>query len=146
MKEAVEKYQQDQRQDNSDNQDLNDRVNAVRASQLADIQRRSHQTRLNQAHDAAEMKMRVMQQIGEELEVQNKRKNKLNADCRQGMKDNEERRRRKREEGERIKEEDRELQRQAAERQTRKEQADVDRFEGLRNFQEAAYKHYGLNA
>merc|ERR1719160_2025045 len=74
------------------------------------------------------MNMRVMQQICDELEVQGKRKSDLNNALRQGMKDNAARRIAKREESERIK------------------QDDVDAFEGRRAFQEASYKYYNLNA
>merc|ERR1712072_234342 len=58
------------------------------ASQQAELSRRAYESRVREAQEAAEMKMRTVQQMCEELAEANRRKKQLQEDLDKGMKNN----------------------------------------------------------
>merc|ERR1712139_509891 len=59
------------------------------ANQNAELSRRAYESRVREAQEAAEMKMRTVQQMCEELAEQGRRKKQLQEDLDKGMKNNE---------------------------------------------------------
>lgn len=89
VRDDVRRHNQDQDKINAANTKARDMMVSSLGDQRAEMGRRAHETRVREAQEAAEVKMRTVQQMCEELAEANRKKQQLQRDLQQGMKDNE---------------------------------------------------------